>query len=355
MQLKHYFHLVKRWSWLIILGALLGGGISFGVSYFQVPVYQTSALVFISQPPREQLYDLGYLSGQQLILTYAQLLVTDPIIESSSQRLEYNISAGRIRVQQIRDTQILEVIVEDSYPYWAATVANTLIEVFIEHQYQSQTSRYAASKESLAANLEEQRQLVETTSGILESLRRASGESSDRDRLEDDLRQYRETYAGLLKSYEDLRIAEAQSAPNIELVQPAKVPTVPIRPRIVSSSLLGAVVGLMFAGAIIFLIEYLDDTVKSPEDLVRELKIPVVGTILAMRPSGNSAKREIYVAGQPRSPISEAFRSLRANLEFAGVDKPLKSLLITSPGPGEGKTTVAANLAIVIAQGGKRV
>jgi non-specific protein-tyrosine kinase len=62
-----------------------------------------------------------------------------------------------------------------------------------------------------------------------------------------------------------------------------------------------------------------------------------------------------YVADQPRSPVAEAFRSLRTNIQFAGVDRPLHTLLITSPGPQDGKSTVAANLAAIMAQGGKRV
>src|SRR5690554_6673836 len=62
-----------------------------------------------------------------------------------------------------------------------------------------------------------------------------------------------------------------------------------------------------------------------------------------------------FVAQQPRSPVAESFRSLRTNLEFASVDKPLKTILVTSPGPSEGKTTVATNLAVVMAQANKRV
>lgn len=65
--------------------------------------------------------------------------------------------------------------------------------------------------------------------------------------------------------------------------------------------------------------------------------------------------RQVYVERQPRSPVSEAFRTLRTNIEFAGVQKPVRTLLVTSPGPGEGKTTVAVNLAAIIALSGKRV
>jgi len=64
---------------------------------------------------------------------------------------------------------------------------------------------------------------------------------------------------------------------------------------------------------------------------------------------------EIITVHHPRSPIAEAYRSLRTNLEFSSLDKPLRTMVVTSPGPGEGKSTVLANLAVVIAQAGKKV
>jgi capsular exopolysaccharide synthesis family protein len=110
----------------------------------------------------------------------------------------------------------------------------------------------------------------------------------------------------------------------------------------------------MLAVGFVFLKEYLDDTLKTPEDIERLLDLSTIGYIAQMKYADES-KEELYVAKQPRSPVSEAFRALRTNLEFAGVDKPIRSILVTSSGPNEGKTTIAANLAAIIAQGGKRV
>ena len=110
----------------------------------------------------------------------------------------------------------------------------------------------------------------------------------------------------------------------------------------------------MLAAGVIFLIEYLDDTIKTMEDVERILHVPVIGYIAELR--GNFKTDEgLYVVRQPRSPVSEAFRLLRTNLEFAGVDHPIRRLLVTSTGPNEGKTTVVVNLAAVFAQGGKKV
>jgi len=114
------------------------------------------------------------------------------------------------------------------------------------------------------------------------------------------------------------------------------------------------VVGLMLAVGFVFLKEYLDDTLKTPEEIKDVLGLTTIGYIAQMKYDDES-KEELYVARQPRSPVSEAFRTLRTNLEFAGVDEPIRTILVTSPGPGEGKTTIATNLAAIIAQGGKHV
>ncbi len=86
----------------------------------------------------------------------------------------------------------------------------------------------------------------------------------------------------------------------------------------------------------------------------RQLDLPVLGFVAEMQYKSKSPE-EVYVARQPRSPVSEAFRSLRTNIEFAAVQKPIRTLIVTSPGPAEGKTTVAVNLAAIIALSGKKV
>jgi len=102
--------------------------------------------------------------------------------------------------------------------------------------------------------------------------------------------------------------------------------------------------------------DYLDNTLKTPDEVACKLETPVLGFVAELPYKDTTAPdTQPYVALHPRSPAAEAYRILRTNLEFAGVDQPLKTILITSPGPGEGKTTTAANLAVVTAQGHKRV
>ena len=172
--------------------------------------------------------------------------------------------------------------------------------------------------------------------------------------MQSTLSQYQQIYVNLLNSMESVKLAGLQNTPNVVQIEAATVPHTPVRPRPVTNTLLAGLVGLMLAGGIAFLIEYLDDTIKTPEDVDRLLGLSVIGYIANMEYPDDSDEG-IYVVRQPRSPVSEAFRSLRTNLEFSSVDRQLRSLVVTSSTPNEGKTTIAVNLAAIIAQGGKQV
>lgn len=169
---------------------------------------------------------------------------------------------------------------------------------------------------------------------------------------------YQQIYTNLLSSYENVRLARLRSTPNVVQVEAAPVPEIPIQPRPVRNVLLGAMVGLVLMAMIAFAIEYLDDTLKTPEDVTHYLRVPVIGLVGEMEKRRNRDDPRgtgVYVSENPLSPIAESFRTLRTNLDFASVDKPIKTLMVTSTGPAEGKSTVAVNLAAVMAQGERKV
>ena len=141
----------------------------------------------------------------------------------------------------------------------------------------------------------------------------------------------------------------------LTVVDPASPPEEPASPRVLLNTIIAALVGLLIALGIAFLLDYLDDTVKSTDDVQAVAGLPTLGTITKMRTAkGQSEIYRLATLLYPRSPVSEAYRSLRTNVEFAAVDAPARTLLVTSAIPGEGKTTTAANLAVVFAQAGRR-
>ncbi len=171
-------------------------------------------------------------------------------------------------------------------------------------------------------------------------------------RLEKTLSLYQQIYLNLINNRENVRLAKLQNTPNVVQLDQPNMPVVPILPDVPSDTTSGALAGLVLALIVIFVIDFLDDSIKSADEIRRMLGLNVMGYIGEIDDENTVG---LYIASQPRSPISEAFRTLRTGLEFASVDKPIKSLLITSSGPGEGKTTVSTNLAGALAQGGKRV
>jgi len=169
--------------------------------------------------------------------------------------------------------------------------------------------------------------------------------------LEKNLSLYQQIYLNLLDDRETVRLERMQNMPNVVQLNLAVPSSQPIRPRIISNTILAGLASLILVVAILFLIEFLDDTIKSVEQITERLRLPVIGYIADIQRGPETA----YVAEHPRSPVAEAFRTLRTNLEFADVDKPVKLLLVVSPNPSEGKSSIAVNLAITLAQGGKRV
>ena len=165
---------------------------------------------------------------------------------------------------------------------------------------------------------------------------------------------YQQIYLNLLRSREQVKTERLQNTPTVEQVSPAQ-PGESTREAAYPAqhACWAGLAGLILSGSIVLLRESTDDTIKRSEDVEKLLETKVIGYVIDIPNEGDG--NGIYVARVPRSPVAEAFRSLRTNLEFSADAKPLKSILVTSSGPSEGKTTIAANLAAIMAHSGKKV
>ncbi len=172
-----------------------------------------------------------------------------------------------------------------------------------------------------------------------------------------------DTYRYLLSQLEASRISLATIQPYIQIVESATVAR-PIGVSIRQKLMIGMLVGLFLGLLAAFFLEYLDQTLKNATDVERALQIPVLGLIplepLGAGARGGNGRRRLSIPlvslVSPDHPTSEAYRTLRTNVTFVNAEeRSLKMLVITSPGPSEGKSTTAANLAITLAQQGTRV
>jgi succinoglycan biosynthesis transport protein ExoP len=137
----------------------------------------------------------------------------------------------------------------------------------------------------------------------------------------------------------------------VQSVQAARPPARPVSPNVPMSTAVGWLFGLVLGILVVFALELLDDSLRNPEEILKYLGLPVLGLIVSHAVEDHGP----ISASEPRSPVAEAFRSLRTSLQFASAGHSIKSILLTSPSPGEGKSLVAANLAVVLAQSHKQV
>jgi capsular exopolysaccharide synthesis family protein len=282
-----------------------------------------------------------------------QQMIDEGWDESALQARDFNrrILEMKSRLTSITESLILSGFSEED-PFAASQgIFNKIVEQEVEvHASRSRSNEY--------------KKLVEQMSDRLTSLPRQTLEYS---RLERDRRLNETLYLTMRQKYEESRITEAGQLGKVRILDPALVAT-KIKPNHKINLFIGVILALGLGVGFAFTREYLDNTIKSVEQLERK-GLTVLGIISDMQqnavkaekkqlsnPSkgGSDFRRRLITYEDPKSPISESYRSLRTNISYASPDKKIKSLLVSSPQPGEGKSTTTANLAIAFAQLRKR-
>jgi succinoglycan biosynthesis transport protein ExoP len=173
--------------------------------------------------------------------------------------------------------------------------------------------------------------------------------------LQSTLDHYQTIYLNLLENLQTVQLAHFRNTPTIEQIEKATPPADPVRPRPLIYSMLAGIVGLVLAIGLVFIIEYMDDTLKTPQDVQQVLDVPILGYIASMQPMSITTKG-LPAAWQLHSRTSEALNALRTNLEFAVAQPPLKTLLLLGvKESGKDKTNMATDLAVSYAQSGSKV
>ncbi|MCX6053377.1 MAG: polysaccharide biosynthesis tyrosine autokinase [Chloroflexi bacterium] len=357
-----YAPILWHWAWLLLLSSIIAGLSAYFISNQQIRIYQSSTLVMVNNPTGASLdsYATGYQS-QQLTTTYANTLLAGPILDSVSQELGFKVSAdssqdfaGTITVLPIVNTSLIRITVTDPSPQKAAQIANTLVSVFSRQVQIDQNSRFQELISGYETEISSINQQIEDTQVKLTNLNVILtnqgalnvSELLNKAQYENVLSQYQQARSVLIQTYQQIKLAEVQSTSSLIQKDPAIPNNKPIKPLPLRNGLLGAIVGLMLAAGTVYLLVFLDDTINNPEEITRRWGVPILGIITRF----NSLTDPIITMSKPRSPVAESYRSLRTNLQFAEVNKPLHTLLVTSPLPSDGKTSVVANLATVFVQ-----
>ncbi len=345
---KKYFYLFWSWTWLILLVGLLAGGAAYYISIRTTPIYQSSTKLLVSNPTSIGNIDTTSLVADfNMISTYAEMLTDVPVMQGVIDKLKLTMSPeelqSAISVKSVVDTQLLVVTVQDRNPKRAADIANTIGDVFSARVRDLQAQRYESSLTGLNKQISDMEGQITATKTTIAT----TTDPNTLAQLQDQLTQYQDIYTSLVTSYQQVRLVAVQTSTDVVVSEPATASTIPVSPKTTRNTVLAVVAGMLLAAGVVFLIDMLNDTIRDPFAIHNRFNLPTLGVIASHK---EKEGRPISLT-EPRSPVAEAFRSLRTNIIYAGVDTNLHRIMVTSASPKEGKTTVAANLAVTLAQG----
>lgn len=351
MEFRDYINPLLRWWWLIIVSGIIAGVSSYSFSQRLPPVYQARTTLLVGrsiQDPNPSSNEFGL--SYQLAGEYANVVRREPVQEATKRAL--GIDTLPRYTAQTRGV-FLEILVTHTDPLFAQIVANELANQLIALSPSGTSQTDPKQQEFLnqqildvQENIKQTQQEIVNKQNALATLTNAV----DIIRTENDINALNNKLTTLQSIYAGLLAGTREAATNIiSIFEPATLPVKPIGPNRLLIILLSVVSGFAFSIGVAYLIEFLDDTVKEERDLQRITDLPIIARIPEI--AGNA----FVAANHPRSPIVDAFRTLRTNLDYSSVDRQLKIILITSTEPSEGKSTVALNLAYVLAQADKKV
>jgi non-specific protein-tyrosine kinase len=351
MELRAYLAIIWRRKWVIVVMVAVAVTVSVVGTLTTTPTYMASATLRILTATSGSLdrvsYDINY--AERLMNTYVEIATSRPVLEELVETLGL-AAPPEIQVEIVPNTELMKIVVEDQDSTLAALAANTLAEILVFRTKELYSGGGRSAQEILSTQLnqaehelsqarKEYEDLIAQSPDDVELITAASRSIG----LKED------TYAMLLEQYEQSRIREALLANNLSIVQPAVAPQAPSKPRKVVNVALGFMIGLAGGIGLSLLFENLDTTLHATEQIEEVTELPILGEIPTVR-----RQRQVTLFNGD-FPQRDAFRRLRISIFALDHDTPLRTLLITSAEPKEGKSTVAANLALAVAQSGRNV
>ena len=254
---------------------------------------------------------------------------------------------------QIADLQQQRVSLTEKFgEKWPAVQAVNAKLVEARSQLEKETARAMQSiKNDYDTAVLEERTLTANLEAAKTDAQELSRKSVGYNVMEREAKSNRQVYESLLAREKELSVASNSRANNVRVIDRAEVPKAPITPGGRRTWLLSLAVGLVLAIGVAFGLDYMNDTIKTPEDVSHRLKLPFLGLVPAVR----GDKHPVLTSSHVPHDFGEAFRSLRTSLISRYPGEGTKIIIVTSAQPLEGKTTTAANMAMALAYGGLRV
>ncbi|WP_116997625.1 tyrosine-protein kinase domain-containing protein [Desertimonas flava] len=338
LTLRDYARVVWRRKWIVLAALIMALGGSLVMSILQDPIYEAESQMFVE--PRssaavfEQDQTLAVPNLERAIQTEIQVLEGQMVRNRVQTDLGLDNLPPTASARSLGGTDVVAVSVRSGDPRTAQFVADAYIQAYIETRREQAIDSLDTTGAELQTKIDElQVQIDGAEAGSAERQSLLNRQNTFKERLD------------------QLEVDAALTTGGASVVKEADLPTDPVEPRPLRSAVLAAFVGLLLGLGAAFLIDYLDDSLRRAEDVEASTGLPVLGVVPIEPPPDN---RPIAIS-EPYEFAVEVYRGLRSSIQFLGLDKPLKTIQVTSSLPGEGKTTTATNLAVVLAQAGHHV
>jgi succinoglycan biosynthesis transport protein ExoP len=340
---------VRKWTVLAVIAVAVG--IALAYSLRQTPLYSAEARVLVKPISSNEVY-----IPPPNLETEAEILASEPVAELVREDLGVQSPAssllGGVAVEAVTETEVLVVNYTSADPGFARDAAESFAQSYVDYRRNVVLKELVSAREAIEKQVAvAERELT----GISRDIQRARA-ANDRS-LQQSLEIERSGLISRLGSLEErlsnIQPEQAVSLGGGEVIETASLPSAPSSPNHVRNGLVGFLFGILFGIGAAFLRDRLDDRLRGRGDIERTLDAPLLATVAKFRTPKNTF--ELPVRINPRGAASEAYRTLRTNVQFIAAQQNLKSFVVTSPVPGEGKTVTCANLAVALAQAGSRV
>jgi capsular exopolysaccharide synthesis family protein len=357
-EIPNLISLLRRWWWLVIVGAALSLAASYVVTKHMKPVYLASSQLFVNTASGASVVG-SYTDSQSALMLAASVAdmlnshrVAAEVLTASSARLSQDQLLSEMKASAAVDTPIVTIEVRDNSPTFAQQLANAAASAILTLYQGDQTRRYASLKETLQGQIAAATSQLAGATKLLSALdSRKPSDVAQISSLTIQINSLQSSLTTLNTQLNTVLLSQAQSDTTLTIIDHAQAPTSPESPSMPKNLLLALLLGVIGSSAIVAGVEYLDDSVRSPAFVEEQLKVPMLAIISRFK----SKKLKLLLTERPWDTNAESFKTLRTNVQFMNVDQPPRSILIASGSPSEGKTTIAANYAVAVAQAGRRV
>ena len=335
--LRGYLRVVRRGRRWVAAFALLGLGISLALSLTATKQYAATAQLLVQSAG-----NLGLESGSGQVPTSTEVETELQLVTSAQVQNQVRVQLGSapdVSASEVGQTNVIALTAVSPEPARAAQIANAYASAFV-----SWSTTTSISSLTVAEG-----QLTKQINAIGKEIGKLPSSSAAQ------LAALSNQQAVLKGQLAQLQVAGATASTGLELVTPAAVPTSPSSPKPAEDVLLGLVAGLILGIGAAFLRDNLDDTLTTGEAVERVGGVPMLATVPMVASWRKNANPVVISVSEPTSQSAEAYRSLRTSLQFVRSDGTVRTILVTSPSAGDGKTATVVNLGAVFAQAGARV